>query len=237
MTNSATVVLLGFSTAGKSTIVGRFKDKYGAKLDTLDTDDVIASSLARSLDPTFSNKAHIYDVFFHFVKNGDTSKALEYIADEERRVLKTNAKRQGVPLLVAPGPNTVFRDPEWSEFCKALTPTFVYLKLDKSEVYYGLHNRRQGYLNEPSLQQRKKDIGSWDQHVITEYRNRQWVELRKSVVLPKIAGHLCRFIDRCKPFVSANNTFAARAARNGPERIRLDNFIEEGLGLTGSDRQ
>lgn len=94
-----TVVLLGFSTAGKSTILKEFSKLHGGKVEAIDTDKRIAE-----LD-----HGHIYDIFFERVSEAYREAALKYIERREGEVLD-NISATSKPRLIAAGPSIPWRE-------------------------------------------------------------------------------------------------------------------------------
>lgn len=178
----ATVVLLGFSTTGKSTILGDFANEFRDEdLQTIDTDKqiVIPEYAATEKD------AHIYLVFNKLVNGCDRKNAVEYIERREEEVLEL-LKPVKHPRLIAAGPAVPSRK-EWKNFMQRVNPFCFYLEKTAEEVYQGLLKRREKFPKEIS---ERADFGSWDEDVITKCENGKWLLIPKSEAITNITKHM-----------------------------------------------
>jgi hypothetical protein len=180
------VVLLGFSTTGKSTIIRYFKKNYPDAISTVDTDKQIGE-----VDPgttvSEDNEPHIYNVFLRFYdqESGSTARGLREIERREKNLLKT-IRLGKKPLLIGAGPFLPARDPEWSGFVgRVHHPMFFYIEKTPEEVLQGLLNRRERHRTQSELVNRP-GFGCWDKDVTTEYQNGQWVYVGEDRALQNI---------------------------------------------------
>jgi shikimate kinase len=97
------VLLIGFSTTGKSTILRDFHTQHGETLETLDSDTLISQP----------DGGHIYNIFLRYRQGSSTAAAIGTIENREREFLRTimpTTKR----LLIASGPFLPIRQPDWN---------------------------------------------------------------------------------------------------------------------------
>lgn len=151
------VVLLGFSTTGKSSILRDFREHHGGAVDTLDSDEQVSQP----------DGGHIYSTFLRFRAGRNTTPSLQVIERREREFLRT-AGPTARPLLLASGPFLPIREPEWSGFVGRVRPVFFYLQKSPEEVLAGLLERRRGHLQDRKLTA-DPGFGCWDQGVTTDY--------------------------------------------------------------------
>ncbi|MEW6127708.1 MAG: hypothetical protein AB1757_11780 [Acidobacteriota bacterium] len=223
----ATVVLLGFSTTGKSTILKDFASRYSSyNLETIDTDRRIPiPDYAKT-----EEDAHIYTVFNQLVKGQDRSKALRYIEKREREIL--NSLQPGKnPQIVAAGPALASREPEWTKFTKRVNPVCFYLEKTAEEVYEGLLNRRNDKKKFPKKVRERADFGSWDEDVITEYENGKWVEIPKVRAIANITRHMKPLIQIYEAHSSGRKYKSLDLQRNSAVKDEFYAKIRDALGI------
>src|SRR5438309_440172 len=117
----ATVVLLGYSCAGKSTIVKEVLDRW-PQVEGLDSDAWVAEPYG----------GHIYNVFFRLGRLA----ALHQIAHREREFLDSLLPVETARLIAA-GPSLPSRENQWSAFVGRVQPEFIYLTLTAEEALAG----------------------------------------------------------------------------------------------------
>ena len=144
------VVLLGFSTTGKSSIIKRFTEKYGNHLTAIDSDAVVSEPYG----------GHIYKLFLSLREGTSTRRALDEIAKREKDFLR-NVGDLDRPLLIAVGPAVPSREPEWHNFVTRVRPCCFYLKKTAEDVLDGLRNRRNKHSSDQSLAI-DPGFGCWD---------------------------------------------------------------------------
>jgi hypothetical protein len=92
------VVLLGFSTTGKSSILREFCEQFGDAIEPLDSDEWLARNHDR----------HVYNLYLSLRDGKSTARAIKEIADQEREFLRiTNPGTKPMLLAAAvhPEPN------------------------------------------------------------------------------------------------------------------------------------
>lgn len=222
------IILFGFCTAGKSTILRVLKEnlfKDGIDIKDIDTDKRISEK---------KYGGHIYNIYEKLYENeGDGEKnikvALDYIKNEEEKLLEKLAiecSESKIPFIIAPGPFLVIRKPQWSDFCKTVNPVCYYLTLTPNEVYEGLINRRNKQLEFSEIS-KSECFGCWDVGVTTHYVNGKYEELPKKQALENISNNMgvCKKFEELSIEISdIKRTFKAREIQ---KEINDGNFKNE----------
>jgi len=217
-------VLLGFSTAGKSTILRRFGEKYSEQeLFRIDTDQRVAMDY---IDPN-DGKAHMYEVFLKRLDGSNRDHALSYIHTRERVTLNW-MRNDGRPRLIAAGPFLPMREPEWSDFVRREHPVCFLLDLTPEEVYQGLINRRTRH--EEQRINNRVGFGCWDDGVTTTYNGSEWVLLPAAEAMEKINRLLTNATSRYSKYCEGR----IFKARDSNAQVILDRQITDVLGLSTS---
>jgi hypothetical protein len=211
------VVLLGFSTTGKTSILRDFRECHGDGLDTLDSDELISQP----------DGGHIYNVFLRFRKGSSTAKAISIIEDREHEFLRTAGPR-AKPMLLASGPFLPVRQPEWSNFLTRVRPACFYLQKDPADVLDGLLKRRAKHMQNVKLAS-NIGFGCWDQDVTTEYRKGRWVELDRHRMLANVSNNMAGMVRIYQQVASRTFTWQEQQTSDGRER--LNKAICEELGI------
>ena len=175
------VVLLGFSTTGKSRIVKAFDcDRYKDKLRVLDSDQEISAQ----------HDNHIYNIYMTYSKsNGDTAGAITEIESLEESFLKgLYENATDLPLLLAAGP-FLHQRKEWKIFFDRLQPTCFYLEKEPEHILCGLLERHYNHRQDPKLAENPL-FGCWDNNVTTEFKDGKWVLLPWDKALENVKKHL-----------------------------------------------
>lgn len=215
------VVLLGFSTTGKSRILRDFRECDGQAVDTLDSDEQISQQ----------DGGHIYNVFLRFRDGSSTAASLRAIEAREREFLRA-AGPAAKPMLLASGPFLPIRQPEWSDFLKRVRPACFYLEKDPPDVLDGLLERRARHLRDPGLAS-DPGFGCWDQGVTTEYRNGGWVEVSRNQALANVRNNMAGMVQIYQQL--AARTFTWRERQTPAGRERLNAAIRQELGILESN--
>jgi shikimate kinase len=174
----ATVILIGFSCAGKSTVRSQLRkylrDRPGV-LDNwnwVDTDKVIADR----------HEGLIYKIFLEHVKrNGDRSAAIAYLQERECQFLD-GYEQSDIPTLIAAGPIMPMRQPHWQRFRERINPECIWLRLNAQTTLDRLTERQTAHgnktINNMKLRQYWQ-FGSWNEFVLTYFHdsNRKWTRL------------------------------------------------------------
>jgi len=159
----STVVLVGFSTTGKSTILREIENQYGNLVKTIDTDEVIAREWGN----------HIFNIYLDLVEGRERNKAIKYIKKREEEILGGFVAEQN-PCLIAAGPGLPLRKEDWAAFLNRVKPVCIFLKMSADQIYYGLIKRRAKHQQIESIVS-KNAFGSWDEGVITRFCDGKWV--------------------------------------------------------------
>lgn len=211
------VVLLGFSTTGKSSILSHFRKEDAHHVDTLDSDQQISQS----------DDGHIYNVYLRYRNGSNTETAIRAIDRREREFLRTTRPTR-MPLLLASGPFLPLREPEWSEFIAAVSPVFFYLQKNPEDVLNGLLERRKRQLAEPELSNRP-GFGCWDQGVTTNYQDGQWVEISRARALENIRRNMEGMVAKYSKLATYTFSWNDRQTPGGQERLLT--AIRSALGI------
>ena len=159
-----TVVLVGFSCAGKTTVGKAVKARWG--VEVRESDVTIASP--ESQGEPHPGDPHVYKVFFAHGRE----RALELIEQREREFLR-ELKPSSAAQLVVTGPAVPSRIPDWEDMIARVRPEFVYLELTPDEALGGLFERRATHAAIPDVA-RHPLFGSWDEGVTTYHVDGAW---------------------------------------------------------------
>lgn len=214
----STVVILGFSTAGKSSIIRYLKKNCKGKIKTIDTDYEIAKDF----------DCHIYNVFFEKVNdNNDRKEALDFIEKREREILANLSVKTDSPRLIATGPFLPCREPQWSNFVENVRPICFYLELNPNEVYKGLMKRRRRHIFKDHIYCRKY-FGSWDYDVTTKYKNSgKYVLLPKKIAVQNIEKLMKGPVEIYNKYCNGKKYSARALQKNENLKINFYNEIKE----------
>jgi shikimate kinase len=171
----ATVVLVGFSTAGKSSILSNATYRW-ASLTALDSDLEIARGF------TAGGVPHIFAIYSQLGRVD----AIAEIARRENEFL-SRLERSSAPVLVAAGPGTLIRA-EWTPFVARVSPTIVYISQTVNEAYAGLRQRREDHKSSPVAY--APNFGCWDEGTMTERVGESWVDVEEAVGLVNVAQEM-----------------------------------------------
>lgn len=225
------IILFGFCTAGKSTILKYLKEQFKAnniQILDIDTDKKISER---------KYNGHIYNIYQSLYKERGDGKenikdALNYIEKKERELLvklTDECPKSTIPCIIAPGPFLVIREPEWSDFYKKVNPICYYLELTPEEVYDGLMDRRKRLESNEEIS-KLPSFGCWDYCVITEFKNGRYELLKPKIALENIKKIMLGPRSPIKIFKNLSNIrsdknriFKAREIRND----RKDNLKDK----------
>jgi len=230
---SRVIILFGFCTAGKSTILRILKEKLyedNIEIKDIDTDKRISEE---------KYNGHIYNIYKAFYKDeGDGKKnikgALEYIKNEEKKLLEkltVECSESKIPCIIAPGPFLVIREPQWPNFYKTVNPVCYYLTLTPNEVYDGLINRRNNQLEFSEIG-KSRCFGCWDDGVTTHYVDGKYEELTKKEALKNIINNMevCKIFEKLSVEISdIKRTFKAREIQKDISNGNLENELYKSI--------
>ncbi len=171
--NKKIILLVGFSTTGKSSIKTRCNLQDVALIDT----DKLVSKVYNKDNP------HIYNIYCEMSDNetGDRSRAIKFIEREESKIANTlsdiSENELNDKLIFSCGPFIVTRlgfSSSLNELRKSNDVNVIHLKKDLDSVCEDLANRHDRF---PEEIKKHKNFACWDQDVITKYDNnsKRWV--------------------------------------------------------------
>lgn len=235
------VILFGFCTAGKSTIIKYF-EKYGeGLLHTRDTDAIISKDYGN----------HIYNIYTSFYKDYEdkyyedikipkckgskfnNKDANEYIEKREREILvklTDECFESDVPYLIAPGPFLITREPQWEYFKTIIKPICYHLKLIEEEVHKGLTERVKKLKSNKIS--KSKSFGCWNDGSTMKYKNGKYIPLDEDYAIECIEKLMKEPITKYGK-LSRGRTFEVTKIRNDYyEKNKLYNSIKKDLLLS-----
>jgi shikimate kinase len=215
---SRTVVLVGFSTSGKSTLRRELRTTYGDTFEFIDTDVELGRPYG----------GHVRDMYLALRQGTDTSPALDFVQRTERDILNSIAPGEK-PLLVVTGPFVPLRELEWSSFVSRVNPIIYYLRLSPDEAYEGLLDRRSRGSDEIKA---VDGYGCWDEGSMTYFNatTGKWDDLPEAFARPNMQRLMAANVAVYQRFASAERTYDVR--RLTPEqRQMLLTAVARDLGL------
>ncbi len=190
----STIILLGFSTAGKS----YYKDKIQKNepdITTADSDKFVAKE--------FGNIYSIYNSFGH-------KDAISYIAKKEIEFL--TSLHQADKLLIAAGPFLTNHTEEFNSFHEKFKPEYFYLKRSPENIYDSLIKRHEEQKIDPNLFN-NPNFACWDDGVTTQKVGDKYILIDRSSAINKIVGLIGTVESQYLKF-SENNIIDADKLRN-----------------------
>jgi len=180
----STVVLIGFSTAGKSTFLKRASGAFGDRIQCLDSDKWIAQSF---------DKEHIFEIFMQQGRD----LALQQIAEKENHFLDTFSQPQSRSTLIAAGPFIPMR-PSWTAYVTEIRPYIIHLTISPEDVYEGLMHRRRQHA--AMVDAGHEVFGSWDKDITTTWYGSRYVQLPKEVAIENISRSMAAVVPTYQQF-------------------------------------
>lgn len=193
------ILLMGFSTTGKSSILKELKNELkDKKINYFDSDSEISAN--------YNN--HIFGLFIDKHKNEDPENRKEImveICSNEKSFLNYLMEIEDA-YIAELGPNIHIRS-NWNDFYSKTKPYVIFLKADIETVYQGLIRR------EETLSQDLKNnpaFGNWNQGVIRRYNpeTKLYERLSETEAKQNIANLI--EINESQYSRFANSTFDAR---------------------------
>ncbi|MBU4445788.1 hypothetical protein KJ656_12005 [bacterium] len=203
-----TIVLMGFSTAGKSSITRLIEqDKnYNILIDCHDSDYYIAKEF-NPIDP------HIYHIFLQLTKNDKINRkeVFDFISAKEKEFFKKMIDEKSLRhRLNAAGPFLHCQNELWANFIDKVKPDCVLLRITPFQIYFNLierhyrHSKIKEVYNHP-------DFGAWDLGVTKAFDRNRYVLVREGDALFKITNLLNSverdYFDYCKDNIFDSNQF------------------------------
>jgi shikimate kinase len=213
----ATVVLVGFSTTGKSTILRKIDDRPGGLVNTIDTDQLVARDFS----------GHIFNIYLELVEGKDRSKALRYIEMREEDMLASLEVGLN-PSLIAAGPSLPIRK-NWEVFCARLNPTCIFLNKSPEQIFEGLMKRRATHEKNKSIVE-SAAFGSWDEDLTTVFCNGKWVLVTRGEAVRNIQKHLNQRLGLYRRCAKAEYD-TADILENKKLKIRFYKYLDDCLGV------
>jgi shikimate kinase len=217
ITSANCIVLLGFSTTGKSSILRDFKEEFEDAIDTIDSD----AWLAKDYD------SHIYNVYLRLRKEQDTRPAIDFIAQREREFL-TSMNPCEKPTLLAAGPFLSSHGQEWSRFLERVNPICFYLEKEAEHVLCGLLERHYRHRQKPQIAE-DPGFGCWDEGSTTDFSEDRWVLLPWKQALENTRNNMAGVIDGYLTVAKETFTWWERMTSDG--QARLTQSIKHALNL------
>lgn len=214
-----TVVLMGYSTSGKSTILRKLALRSGRCLKTVDTDKLIANDYG----------GHIYNVYLRLTKGPNRQAALHYVRKKETRLVNALVP-MNTPRLIAAGPALPSRDPEWNLFVERVKPVCFYLEMTAQEVYKGLHRRRSGHLKCVEIRD-DPSFGCWDEGTTTKYEDGRWVPVSEQDAMANIEQEMSPSVKIYERYCNGGKISARKIRGSTEVAEKFYRQIEESLGL------
>lgn len=178
------VILVGCSTAGKSSAVRRFEAAFASRYKTVDTDFEVSREFSGDL----------YNLYLSLTTADDTTRAVRYHEQREREILRDLVVADS--CLVAAGPLIPTREPEWSKLLTARRPICFYLRMTDLEIYDGLQRRRKkqrrsGLAEHPNF-------GCWDREITMtfDHETLRYTEIAKPEALTRLCHQMSELASR-----------------------------------------
>jgi shikimate kinase len=152
--SNKTVILIGFSTAGKSHYLRTICKLNPFPIYFLDSDKFASEEYG----------GHIYNIFMELGRE----KAIEFITSKEEECINHLSSQLNMPTLVAAGPFLRIRK-GWKEYVASHKPHIIYLKKSPENIYIDLCKRKRE--QKDTLDFNNPNFGSWDLDVTTQKIN------------------------------------------------------------------
>lgn len=147
-----TLVLVGFSCSGKTTISNALAESVPG-LDRFDTDEWVAKH---------NGVEHIWELPYRYGRRV----ALQRIAQSERFFLRTHVA-DGTQIIAA-GPFVPTHTDDWERFVTRTDAKVVLITISPAEATKRLLKRRQSMIDDTAINSDHPMFGSWDDGVTTE---------------------------------------------------------------------
>jgi shikimate kinase len=204
------VILVGFSTAGKSSILKEIQKRNG-EYKYVDTDSEISRA----------HEGHIYNVFLDKWDENDPinrQKALSFIAAREDEILNDLTLPAEKPTLIAAGPFLHIRS-KWVSFTEVTHPDIFHISITPESVYEGLLKRHGDH---KKIIGDRRGFGCWDLGVTKKYMDGEYILLDEELAIKNIDKLLSDATSKYRQ-LSNGKDFTSERLRND-ENYR-ENFI------------
>lgn len=195
----AVVVLVGFSCAGKSSILDPLEKQLEKTLSEEQKSEFGVLDTDKEITKTDYPDGGIYSVFLEKTVGADSSAALHYIAQREKQILLSPGLKKYA--VVAAGPMLLSHSSEWKSFCEANRPEIFWLKLSPKRTLERLKARQERYktkLFNGNVASEHSNFGCWNDQILTRYdqETKQWISTDEATQLDKITEFMKYFADK-----------------------------------------
>lgn len=168
-----TIILIGFSTTGKSSLIRKIKKVKGENsILTLDTDEEISKSYGGSIS----------DIFYKFRRDN----ALNIIKSAENDFLRNYRPSHSKPTIIAAGPSIPCRE-DYEGFIGRIQPEIIYLhKNSAEEIYKSFLERIETMKMKDKDKHNNPKFGIWDIGVMTDFQNGKIIQISKEKAIENI---------------------------------------------------
>lgn len=164
------IILIGFSTTGKSSLIKKIKEDLPACLRiSFDTDKAISKDFNGSIS----------NIFYQLGRE----KALSEISRRESQIIQELTYSQD-NLIIAAGPGIPFHE-NFKNYLLIKKPHVILLENSPENIYENLKKRRKDL--QKKLENPRSDFGIWDIGVMTDENN---IEYDKETAVTKIVNLL-----------------------------------------------
>ena len=164
------IILIGFSTTGKSTLINKIADKFPHRAK-FDTDKEISKDFCNS----------IANIYYAHENLSDTH---NLIREQESTVLNALTKAEN-NLIIAGGPGIPFSR-AFPNYIEVKKPHVVLIERPVQEIYESLLDRRNKMKSKPEHQ--RPDFGIWDLDLMVKMENGSLVDYSKDEAVAKITS-------------------------------------------------
>ncbi|MCG9880034.1 MAG: hypothetical protein MH472_05495 [Bacteroidia bacterium] len=166
------VILIGFSTAGKSHYLRKICEINPFPIYFLDSDKFVSKDYG----------GHIYNIFLELGRED----AIKYIEKKEEECIMHLSEIR-VPTLVAAGPFLLIRN-GWDKYFSNYRPQILYLKKPLENIFKDLWIRKEN--QKRTLDINNPNFGSWDLNVTTEFIDGMYQDISNFSARTNIQRHL-----------------------------------------------
>jgi shikimate kinase len=200
-----TVILVGFSCSGKSSIGEKISKKFPNQVDIL-----IAEKYGSSIAEIFLTH--------------ERDDAVALIENEERIFLDSIHAEEKARLIVA-GPNLVLRDPQWEDFLTRINPVIFYLQVSPGMCYARLKARHDHYAELYAGHARRDRIGSWNKGILCDLdQYGKYEDISREEALSRIPILMREQVTRYEKIADPARTIDCKRLEHPPE-LRI--FVEK----------
>lgn len=191
------VVLIGFSCAGKSSLLEPLRNYIDEKRLKRPLEVDTDKEITKHDYP----EGGIYSVFLDKSFGNETDAAMQYIIRREHEVLKELLEIQG-PAIVAAGPLILQRKPDWANFLAKQKPTVFWLQLSPKRTVEGLKHREGRYRTMPhngKPAEEHPSFGCWNKDILNKYdeASQTWKSMAEEEQIAAATFYMKNFAEAC----------------------------------------